>query len=205
MVQFNTNNIFKTLSYVTPVIVILLVIMIGVIEDQFNLSTMVYIGGVMCSEIINVFYGSLSKNTNNEDIKRKLNPKCSFFTGSSSFLGSKTLLSSSIILTFFTLTSSIFSMVYFNNLNLTLFLVLFVLTVNDVIQRVFNLCISRLNVFISAMIGIVFSLIWYSIIITIDEQLLLFSVTTKSNNVQCSKPNKNKFKCSVYKNGQLIR
>lgn len=205
MVQLNTDTIFKTLSYVTPVIVILLVIMIGVIEDQFNLSTLVYIGGVICSEVINVIYGSLTQNVGNEEIKRKLNPKCSFFTGSSSFLGSKTLLSSSIILMFFTLTSSIFSMIYFNNLNLVLFLVLLTLTMNDVIQRVFHACITRLNVFISAMIGIVFSLIWYSIIITIDDQLLLFSVTNTSNNVQCSKPNKNKFKCSVYKNGQLIR
>ena len=36
-----------------------------------------------------------------------------------------------------------------------------------------------------------------------NDNLLYFGKYT-SNNVQCSKPSKQTFKCSVYKNGRLI-
>ena len=204
MVQFNKANIFSTLSYITPVLVISLIILLGVIENQFNLSTLIYVSGAIVCEVFNILYGTITGNMATDELKKKLNPGCYFFTGTSSFMGSNTLLSSSIIILFYTLTSCLFSMFYFNNMNLVLFSLLMGLIMNDCIQRIYKTCISRIHLFLSAIIGIIVSLVWYSIILSIDDSLLLFSVSNASNNIQCSKPNKNKFKCSVYKNGQLI-
>jgi hypothetical protein len=204
MIQLNTNNIFSTLSYITPILVVLLIVLIGVIENQYNLSTLIYVSGAIVCEIINILYGTLTGNVASDEIKRHLNPSCHYFSGMGNMFGSSTLLSSSIIVLFFTITSVLYSMIYFNNMNLVLFTCLMGLVMNDGIQRLSKGCITRLNLFISAILGIIVSFIWYSVIVSIDDKLLLFSVSNSSNNVQCGKPNKNKFKCSVYKNGQLI-
>lgn len=204
MIQLNTSNIFSTLSYITPILVVLLIVLIGVIENQYNLSTLIYVAGAIVCEIVNVLYGTLTGNIATDEIKRQLNPSCFYFSGTGNMFGSSTLLSSSIIVLFFTITAVMYSMIYFDNMNLVLFTCLMGLVMNDGIQRLSKGCITRLNLFISAILGIIVSFIWYSVIVSIDDKLLLFSVSNSSNNTQCGKPSKNKFKCSVYKNGQLI-
>jgi len=52
--------------------------------------------------------------------------------------------------------------------------------------------------------GIIYSILCYNIILVAGGDKLLYFNTVSSNNVYCSKPKKQTFKCYVYKNGQII-
>ena len=53
-------------------------------------------------------------------------------------------------------------------------------------------------------LGLFFGWIFYSIIHSAGGDKLLYFNTISSNNVYCSKPKKQQFKCYVYKNGEII-
>ena len=57
---------------------------------------------------------------------------------------------------------------------------------------------------LGSLIGLVLGAIWFTIFQTAGYDSLLYFNELASNNVQCSKPSKQTFKCSVYKNGELV-
>ena len=53
-------------------------------------------------------------------------------------------------------------------------------------------------------LGILFGTVWVTIFWSAGKKDLLFYNELASNNVVCNKPSKQTFKCSVYKNGEII-
>jgi hypothetical protein len=51
---------------------------------------------------------------------------------------------------------------------------------------------------------LVWALMWYYLIQTQNPELLYYDDLI-SNKIACSKPSQQKFKCSVYKNGELLK
>ena len=47
----------------------------------------------------------------------------------------------------------------------------------------------------------IFAMIYYTILRLNNNDNLVYFTKTMSDNIQCSKPGNNRFKCSVYKNG----
>ena len=64
-------------------------------------------------------------------------------------------------------------------------------------------CITPKGVFIGSVFGIAYGWICYMIIQSAGPKLLYFN-TSSSNDVYCSRPKKQTFKCYVYKNGEII-
>ena len=81
-----------------------------------------------------------------------------------------------------------------------------ILLVVDIIVKQQLGCVSRQN-YKSIIYGIIFgsaySVLCYSILNNGAKSLLYFN-TISSNNIYCSKPKKQTFKCNVYKNGEII-
>jgi len=65
-------------------------------------------------------------------------------------------------------------------------------------------CSSMLGIFMGGIIGGILGLVWYTIFHSAGKDSLLYFDEMASNNVICSRPAKQTFKCSVYKNGELI-
>jgi len=65
-------------------------------------------------------------------------------------------------------------------------------------------CVSGMGVFAGTLLGLVYGFLAYSAIKGAGGNTLLYYGTGASNNVYCSKPKKQTFKCNVYKNGELI-
>ena len=81
---------------------------------------------------------------------------------------------------------------------------LFILTcVNMLYQKTMN-CSDWLGIFLGSFVGILLGVIWFVIFWSAGKKDLLFYNELVSNNVVCNKPSKQTFKCSVYKNGELI-
>jgi hypothetical protein len=95
-------------------------------------------------------------------------------------------------------------MVSNNVLNLPFITILLVLFAVDGTIRRQNKCTSLLGIFLGGIIGIIIAVLWYSIINSNAPDLLYYDELI-SNKVACSRPTKQKFKCSVHRNGQLLQ
>jgi surface polysaccharide O-acyltransferase-like enzyme len=65
-------------------------------------------------------------------------------------------------------------------------------------------CAQKVGIFAGFVIGSIYSFVCYRIMISAGGDKLLYFNTVSSNNVYCSKPKKQQFKCYVYKNGEII-
>ena len=65
-------------------------------------------------------------------------------------------------------------------------------------------CATKLGIVSGTIIGGMFSFLCYFIINQAGGDKLLYFNTVSSNNIYCSRPKKQQFKCFVYKNGEII-
>jgi hypothetical protein len=70
--------------------------------------------------------------------------------------------------------------------------------------QLFPLCTKKSGILSGAAFGILYSMFCYNAILAAGGNNLLYFNTVATNNVYCSRPKKQTFKCFVYKNGQVI-
>jgi hypothetical protein len=70
--------------------------------------------------------------------------------------------------------------------------------------QLFPNCTKKVGILSGLLLGVLYSVLCYNIILVAGGDKLLYFNTISSNNVYCSKPKKQTFKCFVYKNGQII-
>jgi len=88
-----------------------------------------------------------------------------------------------------------------NYLVMAFFLVIYGI---DGFYKVSSQCTKTSGVILGGLTGLFLGLGWFILFHSTGYDSLLFFNDFQSNNVMCSKPSKQTFKCSVYKNGQLI-
>lgn len=74
----------------------------------------------------------------------------------------------------------------------------------DTLFKMRYMCTTGLGIFSGASIGALYSWICYSILHNNGGDKFLYFNTISSNNVYCTKPKKQQFKCNVYKGGEII-
>jgi hypothetical protein len=115
-----------------------------------------------------------------------------------------TNLSISSFFIIFTLFYLIFPMQQNKDWNYYVILGFLALYMSDAILKTRYFCISARGVFLGTVLGIVFSWICVAILKVAKGDKLLYFNTISSNDVYCTKPKKQTFKCYVYKNGEII-
>ena len=70
--------------------------------------------------------------------------------------------------------------------------------------QLFPNCTKKGGILSGAAFGILYSFGCYNAILAAGGNNLLYFNTVSTNNVYCSKPKKQTFKCYVYKNGQIV-
>jgi hypothetical protein len=70
--------------------------------------------------------------------------------------------------------------------------------------QLFPSCTKKTGILSGAALGILYSMICYNAILAAGGNSLLYFNTISTNNVYCSKPKKQTFKCYVYKNGSIV-
>jgi hypothetical protein len=68
----------------------------------------------------------------------------------------------------------------------------------------FKSCTKKSGIVAGTLFGLIYSIICYQLMLIAKADKLLYYNTISSNNVYCSKPKKQTFKCYVYKNGEII-
>jgi len=70
--------------------------------------------------------------------------------------------------------------------------------------QLFPSCTRKTGILAGATLGALYSALCYNAILAAGGNRLLYFNTVSSNNVYCSRPKKQTFKCFVYKNGEVI-
>lgn len=70
--------------------------------------------------------------------------------------------------------------------------------------QLFPLCTKKSGILSGTFLGILYSMCCYNAILAAGGNNLLYFNTVATNNVYCSRPKKQTFKCYVYKNGEVI-
>ena len=93
-----------------------------------------------------------------------------------------------------------------NQMNIEVLVTIGVLFAANILFQLKNNCLGN-NAFMAAILGLILGgiggFLWFLMILFTKKDLLFFNELL-SNNVVCNRPSRQKFRCNVYKNGQLI-
>jgi len=188
-------NIIKLFSALSPLLVSFLLVMITILNQ--NLKGLIYLSGVMVTSVVNLIIG--------KSLDMKKYPDASLLCD---FIGLPYLTdfnvpSSSVMFHAFTIVYLVCPMYATKQPNVLLITLLSLFLILDCVAKIKQRCTNYTGISTGIFLGGVMGWIWYTAIKSKDESLLYYNETS-SNNVQCSRPSNQTFKCTVYKNGQVI-
>jgi uncharacterized membrane protein YraQ (UPF0718 family) len=95
-------------------------------------------------------------------------------------------------------------MITSNQTNPSIIAMLFLLLGIDGWTQITNKCSDAGGVFMGILVGTILGIVWFTLLKSTDNKNLLYFEEVSSTRTQCEKPSEQQFKCSVYKNGQLL-
>jgi hypothetical protein len=95
-------------------------------------------------------------------------------------------------------------MVINNQHNFSLLVFLIAITGINVVTEYYQKCSDIMGLVLGLLVGMLFGLLYYSLLYISTSSKFVYFADTISNNVQCSKPTNQQFKCQVYRNGEVI-
>lgn len=110
----------------------------------------------------------------------------------------------STVITFYTLIYLILPMIESGQINPGIITILTFLSILTGYNQVTKCCTTYGGIFLSIILGSAIAILLYSILKATDHGHLLFYNELLSNNVVCSRPKEQQFKCEVYRNGEII-
>lgn len=204
--KLTISNFFNIFNLFSPMLVIFIIIFIGFINQSY-IQLLFYLGllsfGTIIIRILQNFLNIEYVLADQDNIY------CSFwdFPGTTQKFGFNM---SNFILTF-TFFYMLFAMVGGKIFNWGLFVLLLIFPIMNLINLLFR-CRPSGSKMTGFLLFYTFLTTLFSVLITLpniwiskSNPNLIFFSERESNNVICDKPSRQTFKCSVYKNGQLIK
>jgi uncharacterized membrane protein len=193
----NYPSFFSFLSMISPFILIIVLVFISIINS--NIKGLIYLLGVILLFFIIMpfqqtvrHYGKFSHTPD---------PTCQLFYFPVPIFSVPSFNSSLFLFTFIYL---LLPMIENNIMNFPLMVILLVLYAMDTVIKTKNNCTTPQGIVLGSLLGVVWGITWYFIIKSSNSNLLYYD-DLLSNKIGCSRPTQQKFRCSVYKNGQLLQ
>jgi len=109
-----------------------------------------------------------------------------------------------MILNMFAVAYLLFSMMMHSQYNVAYILFYSIYSIYTLVTLGGIGCFSWMSLIFGSFLGLIFGTLWFFIVHGINKKYTFLS-SSSSDNVQCYEPNKRKFKCSVYKNGVIVK
>jgi hypothetical protein len=196
--NLSLSNIFQVFSTFSPILLIFTIILISIFNQ--DIKGLIYLTGIFILSFICILAINLIRNPVNPN--RSVSCELFDFPFYISAYDSPSYNSAVIAFTFMYF---LLPMIYNNRVNLPLVLFLMTLFVIDAVSKITNRCTGTGGVVLGASLGLFFGLLFYNLLVVTNNKDLLFFDEFISNQVMCSKPTKQNFKCAVYKNGEIIQ
>jgi hypothetical protein len=190
VVDVNFENGFKLITLISPFFLVFLLVTISIINS--DIKGFVYLGGVIFLFTITYFFNKAVQSND-------LEGTCAFWN-----IGLFKTPSFISALYVYTIVYLLYPMMINQVFNFPLIIILLLIYIFDIIIRSFKMgCTNIIHVTLGSVLGLLFAL--FFIMLLANNKELLYYNDMLSSKVACSIPSKQKFKCSVYNNGQLIQ
>jgi hypothetical protein len=186
-------SIFEFLSMISPFLVVFLFVLISIINT--NLKGMIYLLGIIL--LFSIVF--LFQNVLRTAAPPQQRAFCKIFKMNQHH--DVPSMNSAIFL--FTFIYLLLPMALNGIMNFPLIILLLIIYVVDVVIKISSFCTSPVGIVLGSMIGLLWGVTWYFVIYSNNKELLYYD-DLLSNKIACSRPTQQQFKCSVYKNGELL-
>lgn len=195
-IQLTFSNVVQLISALAPILITFFFLMLSLFNQ--NVKGIIYIAGALLAIVINLFLMN--------QIKSPIDANASYICNiiDIPILTKYNNPSANSLFIAFTIAYMLLPMIYNNEMNFAVISALSVLFVLDGLTRVTHKCTNIAGTILGGLVGFLFGAIWYTIFHSLGYDKLLYFNEVSSNNVVCSKPSKQTFKCKVYKNGEII-
>ena len=195
-IALTLSNILQFISFIAPTLLVFFMFLTSLFNQ--NLKGLVYIAGLLMSSFGNIILMNIIGSERDEEEAFS----CSLFD--IPFVTKYNSPYPSTLIIAFTIAYLVMPMKYNNNMNYPVLAFLLVLLFMDILTKVQNKCTTYPGSMLGALVGALLGLFWYGLFNATGYQSLLYFDELRSDNVMCSKPTKQTFRCHVYKNGELV-
>jgi hypothetical protein len=195
-IKLTLSNMLQLFSAMSPLLLGFFLVMSSLFNQ--NIKGIVYLAGVLIASIINIFIMNQIQSPVSPDASVSCNlVDIPYLTQFNSPAPTSLFIA-------FTIAYLLLPMYYNKQMNYVVVAALLCLLVLDAVTKVNNKCTTSGGTILGTLVGLVLGAIWYTLFHFSGYDSLLYFDELQSNRVMCSKPSKQTFKCSVYKNGSLI-
>lgn len=203
-IELTFSNVFKFFSAIAPFLLTFLMVMISIFNSNFK--GMIYLLGILIAFFMTVMFQAIIRYNPDQHLKpgQHVATLCRLFSLPYP-LGSYTSPSFNSVMIAFTFIYLWIPMKENNVVNYPLLICIFGIFVIDAFSRLHGNCTNAQGIILGGVFGIILGTVWYNLLKITDNKHLLYYDEYVSNKVACSKPQKQTFKCAVYKNGELLK
>lgn len=199
-VPMTLTNLFQYISFTAPILVIFFITLFSIMQNNLEKGLIFNMGIVILSTIVYIL-----KNVVKSKQSSIASPFCNVMPGpftvvSDGLIYDAPSMSTSILS--FSSTYLIYPMMNNNQHNYTLIVFLIGITSINAIVEYSEKCSDVMGIVFGILLGIIFGIVYYSLLYMSKKSNLVYFSDPISNNIQCSKPTKQNFKCEVYKDGK---
>ena len=195
--QLNFSNMLKFFAAISPILLAFCLVMLSIFNS--DIKGMVYLGGVLIASLINLFI----LNTLKVKSQTLIPPSCNLIDFPFNLNEYVSPAFNSMFIAF-TLAYLYLPMQYISGINFPVLMFVTGLLVLDGGTKIMGGCTTFSGVALGSLVGFVLGIIWFVLFYSTGHEDLLFFNVESSNNVICSRPKQQTFKCRLYKNGELI-
>jgi hypothetical protein len=207
-IHMSLTNLLQYISFSSPLLLIFFITLYSIIQNNYISGLIFNMGIVIISSIVYILKHVLKNKQ-----QSNANPFCNVLPAPFSvraydenigphYYDSPSF--SSAVLSF-SATYLIYPMVINNQHNVGLLVVSIVLVLINAVTEFLYKCSGLFGITLGILLGIIVALLYYSLLMSSDySSQYTFFTDSISNNIQCSKPGTQNFKCKLYKNGEAI-
>jgi len=200
-IDLTFSNVFQFFSAIAPFLLVFLMVMISIFNS--DIKGLIYLLGIIIAFVFTIMFQSIIRY-NPAALGKPVSTLCKIFALPNPIGGYSSPSFNSVMIAF-TFIYLFIPMQDNNVVNYPLIICIFIIFVIDAFTRIKGNCTNGQGIILGAVFGLIIGAIWYNLLkITKNEQLLYYDEYV-SDKVACSKPQKQTFKCAVYKNGELLK
>lgn len=196
--QLTPTNLLHFISILSPFLLGFFLVMTSIFNQ--DMKGLVYLAGILIASVINLFLMTILGSRMASDASPVCNIIDFSIMGSNNF--NSPCMTSMIIS--FTMAYLFLPMRFNHQMNYVVIVSLIALFIINMLTKIFDKCTTFGGSILGGMVGFLMGAGWYVLFHATGYDSLLYFDDFISNNTVCKRPRKQTFKCSVYKNGQLI-
>lgn len=192
------SNITQLIATLYPGFIILFLLLVSLFNNTI-VKGIIYLSGLLVSHVVWILLSRLFNIR--RDNTASLTCDILNFPSFNYKLPNRVTMITSFTLIYLLLPMFINNKMLFNPI------IIFVLSLFTILNMYYQYkknCSNLLGLLFGSFLGFIIGGLWFIMLWTSNNKHLLFYNELASNNVICNKPSKQTFKCSVYKNGEVI-